>query len=225
MPQKHEFVDCFDAQHVSTFTENTCRFIELHASVQTQLGENAYLLDVYLESLLKTLNEMDAQDATVEGFEAGRKLYLIVQYEVWDREWEHSSHPFARAVRNFIAQNPLDAVDCPLCISVYYIAVADAWRKFCLQEAADTYLKQCLKADITPRGSVQLYNEIRVAMDDSLMLEQLMELFAARHCAVLPLAAYSQGLASHLNYEMMQHDESTLHRAFQLWLSSGIGTM
>lgn len=226
MVPQHDFMNLFDVQPVLGLAEETCQFMELQAAVRKRLGENAYLLDVILELLLRTLNEMDAQDAASEGFEDGRKLHLIVQHEVWDRESEFSSHPFAKRVRAFIQQNPLDIDDHKMQIEVYYIAVADAWKTYCLREMSKSYMKQCQKADILPKSAVLLYNEILTALGDGAAdMERLMEIFAIRHYAVPPLQAYAQGIASHLNYEMMQHDDSGLHTAFRLWLDSGIGTM
>lgn len=217
--------DIFEFSGIDTLQAHTQGLIRVEKDIRDQLGTNAHLLDAYLELLLNAMNEMDTQDAVIEGFEAGKALMQMIRNALGKGRTEHADHSFAARVWRFIKEHPLEVSGTSMRAAVYYIALSDAWRAHTLKEVADKFQQQCRSVDLTVAKFDYLRSEIQGKLEDKVLLDRMTEYFLARHGAIPPLAAFSQGMAAHLNYEMLAMDSGGTMPAFRVWLDSGIGSL
>ncbi len=225
MKQERQFTLLLGASGAAVPRADTDGFLHAEAEVRARLGGDAHLLDACLDRLLDALNALDAQETVVEGFEAGSILAGIVRYVLGMGHENQAGHPFVPAVRAFVEAHPLPYDDKVQQASVYYIAMADKWREACLDEAAKAFQGKILTAHVIPAEADSLYEQICARLGDDALLDRMVDSFLSRHRMVSPMTVFAQGLASHLNYEMMGRDHENTTTSYRLWVDSGIGTM
>jgi hypothetical protein len=182
--------------------------------LRARLGDQTYLLDEYLTSLMGAVNRSSAYDAVSDGFEAISELRRMCRDIVRGRKRENDRLFYVQA-EDFIGSTPLDFLEEQTKISLYTIMLSGNYIEL-MAERFVGERKSDLLEELDLVSLQKLRNELCEQLDGMEEMDRIDRLFRQSFMVVLPLACWLQGAADSLLGDLISQDRENDKLNFQL---------
>jgi hypothetical protein len=190
--------------------------IALARDIRIRLGEQTYLLDRYLSSLLKAACSTVAYCASSDGFDTQCELRMVCRDIIEGRK-RSEKHPFYKFAKAYIEAHPLPYQDAATKESLYVAVLAHNFLESVAKHFYEEQRRSIARAfDLSDVR--KLYHEICGLLGGEEEMQKLNCLFHRRFLLITPIAGYLQGLTDDLLYELTYKDRETSKMVVQLLL-------
>lgn len=213
-PQKsnifREYAGFFGPSDMKKLCEDFLGWLPPAKEIRERLGEQGYLLDVYLGIVFEAFKTISTEDSAVKGNEDSQKLWyqLPALLEGKKSDFKASDEKKQEIIRCQISsQDKLTRNSSILATQVTYYMEDGLLHFFKSQKSAATI-------DIIEMH--ELYMEIGTLLNDYSTMARLNDELVKSFRIVTPTQAYLQGVADHLLVNLLYRDRESSRQIFQL---------